>query len=95
MIDWICPSNDILEAREIGRQDMQSEIDELHEELIKLEEEIENKLIIAYSEGYEEGHYDTVEGIFYGNCRSSTHDDIARKWLSDALEDGTFDRETG
>ena len=49
-------------------------------------------LIIAFSNGYEHGHYDTVEGCFSGNGRPDEHDENAEYWLETALKDGTFKR---
>ncbi len=55
-------------------------------------DEIEKRIKIAYASGYEHGHHDTVEGRFYGNGRSETHDADASEWYDDAKDDGTFDR---
>ena len=49
--------------------------------------------IIAFSTGYEEGHQDTVDGAFSGNGRTEEHDEAAEFWLTDAENDGTFDRD--
>ena len=40
MIDWTNPNDDIWEAREIGRNDMRNENDELEDEVDFLNEEI-------------------------------------------------------
>lgn len=56
------------------------------------DKEIERLITIAYSNGYEHGHHDTVEGAFSGNGRSEEHDEDASDWLDDAWDDGTFDR---
>lgn len=93
MIDWLNSSDDIWEAREIGRQDMQREIQELQDELDELNSRTKNMLVIAYSTGYENGHHDTVEGTFDGDGQTEIHDYISVEWIEEALADGTFDRE--
>ena len=56
-------------------------------------DEIKKMIVIAYSSGYEHGHNDTVEGVFWGNGRSETHDSDAKEWAESAVCDGTFDRD--
>jgi hypothetical protein len=52
---------------------------------------IKEMLIIAFSAGYESGHYDTVEGVFVGDGRLETHREIAVDWVASAAFDGVFD----
>lgn len=42
--------------------------------------------IDAYCSGYEAGHHDTVEAVFYGDGKPQTHREIASDWLTENHE---------
>jgi len=51
------------------------------------------ELAIAYAEGYEAGHHDTVEGCFEGNGDPGEHDELAWDRVQAAKKDGVFKRQ--
>ena len=52
----------------------------------------ESELIKAYSQGYEHGHHDTVEGVFSGNGHPEEHDELAEEQVTEMLKEGAFKR---
>lgn len=56
-------------------------------------DKIRRMLIIAYSMGYEAGHHDTVESVFYGDGNDSIHDAMSSEVIDEAVWTGCFDRD--
>lgn len=75
-------------------RDMQLLIREL-EEVRAGVKELKRRVLIAYADGYESGHANTLNSQ-NGHLRDpdpDAFDKLAIEWYAEAIEDGTFDRE--
>ncbi|MCZ6897664.1 MAG: hypothetical protein O7D95_02995 [Betaproteobacteria bacterium] len=57
------------------------------------EDKIKKMIIIAFSSGYEQGHFDTLKDPFRDDDGSGLPDVIAKEWAEHAIWESVFDRE--